>query len=146
MAAAGDEQGGWSMGTTELYSCANMVVIGGQGTTIQHTGKFSDVKAFAADVGMMTRVPIVDAVIAYDFPHSGEVFLLVTRNSLYIKIMDHNLVPPFIMREEGLDVNYQAKIHSSKPTKRIIQFGMHKINYPYLYNYVGRFWYLGHDS
>ena len=43
VAAAGDEQGGWSMGTTELYSRANMVVIGGQGTTIQHTGKFSDV-------------------------------------------------------------------------------------------------------
>ena len=84
MAAAGDEQGGWSMGTTELYSRANMVVIGGQGTTIHHTGKFYDVNEFVADIGMMPRVPIVGAFIAYDCPNSGEVFLLVAQNYLYI--------------------------------------------------------------
>ena len=47
---------------------------------------------------MMPRLPIVDAVIAYNFPHSGEVFLLVAQKALYTKIMDHNLVPTFIMR------------------------------------------------
>ena len=51
-----------------------MVVLGEQGKIIQHTGKFADVNAFAADAGMMPRVPIVDTVIAYDGPHSGEVF------------------------------------------------------------------------
>ena len=94
-----------------------MVVIGGQGTTIQHTGNFSDVNEFATDFGMMPRVPIADAVIAYDCPHSGEVFLLVAQNTLYIKIMEHNLVPPFIMRESGLEVNEKEKIHSSEPTR-----------------------------
>ena len=66
MTAAGDEQRGWSTGTTEIDYHANMVFIGGQGTTIQHTGKFSDVNAIVADVSMMPRVPIVEAVIAYD--------------------------------------------------------------------------------
>ena len=94
-----------------------MVVIGVQGTTIQHTGKCSDVNEFAAHFGMMTRVPIVDAIIAYNCPHSGEIFLLVARNDLYIKSMDHNLVPPFIMRESGLEANEQAKIHPLDPTK-----------------------------
>ena len=75
-----------------------MVVIGIQGITIQHTDKFSNVIAFAVDFGMMPMVPILDAAIAYDCPHSGEVFLLVSQNALYIEIMDHNLVPPFIMR------------------------------------------------
>ena len=46
-----------------------MVVIEVKGTTIQNTGKFSDENAFAADVGMMPRVPIVNTVIAYDCPH-----------------------------------------------------------------------------
>ena len=75
-----------------------MVVIGGQGTIIQHAGKFSDVNAFAADVSMVPRVLIMDTVIACDFPHSGEVFLPVAKKDLYIESNDHNLVPPFIIR------------------------------------------------
>ena len=62
----GGKQVGWSAGTTELDSYTNMIFIGGQGTTIQHTGKISDVNAIVADVSMMPRVPIVEAVIAYD--------------------------------------------------------------------------------
>ena len=106
------------MGTTELDSHANMVVFGNQGRTIKNTYKFSDVNTFAEDVGMMPRVPIVDSVVAYDCPYSGEVILLVARNALFVVSMDHNLVPPFIMREAGLQVNEQAKIHTSEPTKQ----------------------------
>ena len=113
VSAAGVEQGGWSTGTTELESHANMVVFGNQGTTIQNTGKFADVNAFAEDVGMMPRVPIVDLVLSYDCQYSGEVILLVARNALFVMSMDHNFVPPFIMREAGLQVNKQAKIHTS---------------------------------
>ena len=112
------EQGGWSAGSTEIYSPERMVVIGRQGTAIQHTGKFSDLNAFAADVGMMPKLPIVDAVVAYDCIHSGEVFLLVAQNDFYIEIMNHNLVPPFIMIEAGLELNDQAKLHPLEPTKQ----------------------------
>ena len=90
-----------------------MFVFGNQGTTIQNTGKFSDVNSFAEDVGMMPRVPIVESVVAYDCPYSGEVILLVARNTIFVVSMDHNLVPPFIMQEAGLQVNEQAKIHTS---------------------------------
>ena len=95
-----------------------MVVFGNQGTTIQDTGKFSDVNAFAEDVGMMPRVPIVDSVVAYDCPYSVEVILHVAYNALFVGSMDHNLVPPFIMQEEGLKKNKQANIHTSEPTKQ----------------------------
>ena len=103
--AAGGEHGGWSTGTTELDSHANMVVFGNQVTTIQNTGKFADVNSFAKYVGMVPRVPILDSVVAYDCPYSGEVILLVARNALFVVSMDHNLVPPFIMQEAGLQVN-----------------------------------------
>ena len=67
--ASGGEQGGWSTGTTELDSHANMVVFGNQGTTIKEKGKLSDVNAFNEDVSMMPRDPIVDSVVAYDCPY-----------------------------------------------------------------------------
>ena len=91
-----------SAGKTELDSHANMVVIDAQGTIIQQTGRYADVNAFSSDVGTMSRVPIVDAAVAYDCPFSGQTTLMVARNALYVDIMDHNLVPPFIMREAGL--------------------------------------------
>ena len=62
-ASSGRERGG--AGTTELDSHANMVVIGAQGTIIQNTGKYADVNGFSPDVGTMSRVPIVDAVLGY---------------------------------------------------------------------------------
>ena len=55
----------------------------------------------------MTKVPIVDSVVTYDFPYSREVILLVARNALFVVSMEHNLVSSFIMREAGLQVNEQ---------------------------------------
>ena len=98
-------------GTTELDSHANIVVIGAQGTIIQNTGKYNDVNGFSPYIGTMSRVPIVDAVMGYDCPISGKTTLLVARNALIVEIMDHNLIPPFIIRESGMEVDEQAKIH-----------------------------------
>ena len=60
----------------ELDSHANMVVIGAQGTIIQKKGKYADINWFSSDVGIMSRVPIVDAVLAYDCPISGKMIVL----------------------------------------------------------------------
>ena len=81
---------------------ANMVVIGAQVTIIQKTGKYADVNGFSSEVGKISRVPIVDAVLAYDFPISGKTTLLVARNALFMQSMNHNLIPPFIVQEAGL--------------------------------------------
>ena len=105
------------MGTTELDSHDNMVVIGAQGTIIQKTGRYAYVNAFSSDVGTLSRVPIVDAAVAYDCSFSGRKLLMVARNDLYVESMDHNLVPPFIMREAGLEVEERANIHTPQPSK-----------------------------
>ena len=57
---AGEDQ----VGTTELDSHANMVVLGNQATIIQSRGT-ADVNAFSEEVGTL-KVPIVDGIIAYD--------------------------------------------------------------------------------
>ena len=116
MAAASDGPVGGG-GTTELDLHANMVVIGAQGTIIQKTGKYADINGFSSDVGKMSRVPIVDAVLAYDCPISGQTILLVARNALFVQSMNHNLISPFIMREAGLKVEEQANIYVKEPAK-----------------------------
>ena len=75
-----------------------MIVIGNQGTTIQHRGQFADVRPFSDEVKTLVQVPIVDSVIAYDHPYSEETILLIAKNALSIPSMNHNLIPPFIMR------------------------------------------------
>ena len=115
-ASSGRVRGG--TGATELDSHANMVVIGAQGTIIKNMGKYADVNVFSPDVGTMSRVPIVDAVLGYDCPISGKTTLLVARNALFVESMDHNLISPFIMREAGLEVDKQAKIHSKDASKK----------------------------
>ena len=93
-----------------------MLVIGQQAMIINHTGQSAKVNAFSSDVKSMSKVPIVDAAVAYDCPYSGKTYLLVVRNALYIASMPHNLIPPFILREAGLQVSGVPKIHCDEPT------------------------------
>ena len=114
-------------GTTKLDSHANMVVIGAQGAIIKNMGNYADVNGFSPDVGTMSRVPIVDAVLGYDCPIYGKTTLLVARNALFVESMDHNLIPHFIMREAGLEVDEQAKIHAKDASKNNHSVYSHEI-------------------
>ena len=93
-----------SESTTEFDSHENMIVIGHQAMIINHTGHSVEANTFSSDVKSMSKVPIFDAVVSYDCPYSGKTYILVVRNSLYIASMKHNLIPPFILREAGLQV------------------------------------------
>ena len=64
VAAASSGQGRQGAVTNELDRHANMVVLGNQCTIIQRKGRYVDVNVFASDVGLMSRVPIVDAALA----------------------------------------------------------------------------------
>ena len=103
-------------GTTELDSHANMFVVGHQAFVYNRTGLHAHVNAFSEEAGGISKVPIVDAVIAYDCKYSGETYMLVIRNALHIPSMKHNLVPPFILREAGLTVNDTPKIQCKEPS------------------------------
>ena len=87
--------------STELDSHANMVVIGKQAFIFSHSGQYANVRAFTDEVKVIPKVPIVDAVIAYDCPQSGQTYIIVVRNALCVPSMEHNLISPFILREAG---------------------------------------------
>ena len=101
---------------TELDSHANMVVLGSHAFVFEKTGRTCNVKPFSTELGIASNVPIVDAAIAYDCPYNFKTYILIARNALHIPSMDHNLVPPFIMRAGGVKVNDTAKIHCDDPS------------------------------
>ena len=70
------------------------------------------------------QVPIVDAAVQYKCPYSGMLHVLVIRNALHVPSMRHNLVPPFMIREEGIQVNDTLKIQVNSP-KQTFAFPCH---------------------
>ena len=103
---------------SELDSHANMILLGKHAYIFDQTPKRTcDVVPFDPSLGTSMEIPIVDGAVSYDCPHSHKTFLLIFRNALYVPTLEHNLIPPFILREAGLVVNETAKIHTNDPTK-----------------------------
>ena len=71
-------------------------------------------RPFSSEYSKLEEVPIVDAVVAYDFPHTLDKFILVARNGLFVHSIMNNLIPPFVMREAGLKLNDIPKIHTER--------------------------------
>ena len=101
---------GDKLSRTDLDSHANMVVVGNHAEIINDTSRRARVSTFTLDYESLIKVPIVDTAIRYDFPYSGETYLLIVRNTLSITDMDHNFIPLFVMIEAGVDVKYVPKI------------------------------------
>ena len=99
----------------ELDSHASMPVVGKNAHILSNTGRTCDVKAYNPDYEAMV-IPLVDAAVQYDCPFTGNVYILVLRNALYVPAMDNHLIPPFIMREAGITVNATPKIHTDDPS------------------------------
>lgn len=103
------------MGSIQLDSHENMIMFGNDCFIISTSGKEAIVNEFYDQVGIIT-VPIVDAAAAYDCSITNKKFILVTRHTLSVPTMDHNLIPPFILREAELTVNDTPMIHIKEPS------------------------------
>jgi len=101
---------------TDLDSHANMPVVGCNAYVLAESGKTVDVSPFTPDYRTM-EVPMVDAAVQYDCPYDGKSYILVLRNALHVPSMEHNLVPPFMLREAGITVNETPKIQVTDPTE-----------------------------
>lgn len=98
---------------TELDSHANMAVAGRDCTIIAKSGHYATVTPFSEDLPVMEKVEIGDVAIAYNDLFSGETFLLVMRNVLLIPSTDHNLLPPFLVREALLFLDKTPKFQAT---------------------------------
>ena len=116
-AAIGDMRMGQYSGqsATELDSHANMAVAGTNVSIISKSGLKATVTPFSPDLSAMDDVEIGDVAMAYDDPRTGITYILVMRNALLIPAMNHNLIPPFLIREAGLFLDETPKCHVSAP-------------------------------
>ena len=71
---------------------------------------------FTPELGKPLTVPIVTAAVAYDCEYMGSTYVLVIQNALNFKNMEVNLIPPFMMRLAGLQVNECPKFLSINPS------------------------------
>ena len=55
---------------------------------MQMTGKNVTVEGFGKSVGSIDNVPVVNAAAAYDDPKTGQTYLLVFNQVLYISNLD----------------------------------------------------------
>ena len=90
---------------SELDNHANMVVAGSQCVVFDDTKKTCTVNSFSESAGKLDNIKIVDVVVAYDCPYQSKTFLLLMRNALHVPELPLNLIPPFIMREGGIEVD-----------------------------------------
>ena len=105
-----------SISRTELDSHANMPVIGMNAYILSKIGETVDVAPFTPDYKPIS-VELVDAALKYECSYSGEVKILIIRRGLYVPSMTHNLLPPFMLREAGININEVPKIHVTSPTE-----------------------------
>ena len=101
---------------TELDSHANMAVAGANVLIISKSGLVATVTPFLADLPPMDDIEIGDVAMAYDNPRTGVTYILVMRNALLIPTMDHNLIPPFLIREAVLFLDETPKLHAPTPS------------------------------
>jgi hypothetical protein len=100
---------------TELDSHANMPAVGRHAYIISDTGRMADVSPFTPDYAWM-QLRIFDAAVQYDCPYSGQSYVLVIRNTLYVSSMKNNLLPPFVLRKAGIKLNDTPKSQVEVPT------------------------------
>ena len=77
---------------------------------LSELGKYINVSPFTLTYKAL-RAPMVDVVVQYDSPYDVKSYILVIQNALHVPYMVNNLLPPFMLREAGVEVNDKAKIH-----------------------------------
>ena len=101
---------------TDLDSHADSPVIGRNALILHYTGQTVNVLPFASELGSCNDVPVVQAAVAYDCPYTGQTYIGIVNNALFIERMEHNLIPPIMMRLNGLHVDECPKFLSPHPS------------------------------
>ena len=100
---------------TELDRHADSPVVGKNCLVIETLDKTVDVRGFTSSLGTCT-VPLVNAALLYTCAYTGEKFILIIYNALYVPDMEHNLLPPFMMRLAGLELDEKPKFLTKHPS------------------------------
>ena len=91
---------------TELDSHADTSVVGRNTALLIHDYETPvRVQGYNEDIRERSNCCIVSAVVAYDHPAWGDVYMLVIHQAILISDMPNNLLCPMQLRDHGLAVN-----------------------------------------
>ena len=100
----------------ELDSHADSPAVGKHAHILRRTGRRVKVSGFTDQLGDPIPVDVVDAAMVYDCEFSGNSYLMIIRNALYLKQMETALIPPFMMRVAGIEIDECPKFLAPKPS------------------------------
>ena len=92
-----------------------------------HTRNNSIITGFINTLGTCKTIPIANSDVLYDCESTVIIIILSINNTLYFKGMNNNLIPPFMMRLDGLEVDECPKFLEHNPIVR-----QHSTLLPYL--------------
>ena len=93
-------------------------MVGRNVLVLSDSGQRANVTGFTKELGKCVSVPIVTAVIAYTDEYVGTTSITIIYNALHIKNMENNLIPPFMMRLAGVEVDECPKFMCKNPIER----------------------------
>ena len=88
----------------KLYYHADSPVFRRYSSVLDDKGSKAAVTGVNSELVEPMKVPVVTAAVAYGCEYTGKTFILVIYNTLYLRNMEMNLVPPIMMRLPDLDV------------------------------------------
>ena len=92
-------------GKCELDSHADSIVAGKNCIILNYTGKECDVSPYREDYKPIKNVPIVNAATAWQSPITGQVYILVLNEAIWMgDHMDDTLINPNQLRHHGVKV------------------------------------------
>ena len=92
-------------GNCELDSHADSIVAGKNCVILTYSGKECDVSPYREDYESIKNVPIVTAATAWQSPTSGQIYILVFNEAIWMgDHMDHTLLNPNQLRHYGTRV------------------------------------------
>ena len=101
----------------ELDSHADLSVVGKHARILERSNKRVSVSGFSDAIGKPLTLEVVNAALAHDCEYTGQSYILIIRNALYMPTMPVSLIPPFMMRLHGLQVNECPKFMSLRPSE-----------------------------
>ena len=101
----------------EFDTHADTTVLGRHCLLIQDFNKTVSVTGWDASAGA-TECRTVSGVVAYDHPVTGQAYMLVFHQAIYLESMDNHLICPMQCRVNGVEINDTPKIFVKNPTER----------------------------
>ena len=115
----------------ELDSHADSPVVGKHASIIRKTAKQVNVSGFTVRLGSAIPVDVIDAAVVYDC-ETGNSYLMIIHNALYLEEIKVHLIPPFMMRLSDIEVDECPKFLAKNPNikNHSVYFRQHDLRLP----------------